>query len=93
MDHQRLSDVGAQRPRPKSASFTGRVGTADLMLASTPDLSHSGYSDPIFVDQDLFTSTTSGIENGIWMNWIFNSCDLMRVHLNLSLNMFDNGSM
>lgn len=60
MDHRRLSDVGPRRPRPKSASFTGRVGAADFMLASTPDLSHSGYSDPICVDQDLFTSTTSG---------------------------------
>ena len=60
MDHRRLSDVGPRRPRPKSASFAGRGGPADLMLASTPDLSQSGYSDPICVDQDLFTSTTSG---------------------------------
>ena len=57
--HRRLSE-GSRRPRPKSASFTGRGGSADLMLASTPDLSQSGYSDPICVDQDLFTSTMSG---------------------------------
>ena len=57
--HRRLSD-GSRRPRPKSASFAGRGGAADLMLASTPDLSQSGYSDPICVDQDLFTSTMSG---------------------------------
>lgn len=55
-----LSDAGARRQRPKSASFAGRVGVTDLMLASTPELSRSSYTDPISVDQDLFSTTTSG---------------------------------
>ena len=61
-DYRRPSDSG-RRPRPKSASFTTGRGTADYLLASTPELSHTGYSEPppIAVNVDLFSSNSSGI--------------------------------
>ena len=40
------------------------------MLASTPDLSHSSYSDPISVDLDLFTSTSSGMKGEFKINFM-----------------------
>ena len=58
---RRLSDLGT-RQRPKSASFTGGSGSTDFLLASTPDLSRPGHSEPppVSVNMDLFSSNSSG---------------------------------